>query len=220
MVAESYNIVPSTIHLPEISPKPLPHDCTIIFVVGAPGAGKGTQCELLAKQCNYHHLSAGELLRAEQDNPDSVTGELIRERLKQGAIVPMQITISLLKEAIIKRLKTATTGAILLIDGFPRAIDQGMEFERMVRPAKAIISLECSEETSLRRILQRGQDSGRNDDNEESIRKRFKTYKATSLPVVQHFMEEGRRVHRIDANASIEQVHRELSAVIREIVDA
>ena len=137
-------------------------------------------------------------MRKEQDNPNSAAGGLIRERLRQGAIVPMQITISLLKQAIIDKLcqDAATNEAVFLIDGFPRAIDQGDEFERIVTSAKAIISLECSEEVSLKRILQRGRDSGRNDDNEQSIRKRFNTYKLTSLPVVKHFLEQGRSVYR------------------------
>lgn len=219
MSTESYNIVSSTIHLPKIPPNPLPHTCIVIFVIGAPGAGKGTQCELLAKKYGYHHLSAGELLRAEQDNPNSATGELIRERLRQGAIVPMQITISLLKQAIIDKLCQDTMDdTVFLIDGFPRAIDQGIEFERTVTPAKAIISLECSEDVSLKRILQRGQGSGRDDDNEESIRKRFNTYKATSIPVVKHFLEQGRIVYRIDTDADISQVHTKLVTVIRQVL--
>jgi UMP-CMP kinase len=173
---------------------------------------------LLTERYGYHHLSAGELLREEQNNPNSPTGGLIRERLKQGAIVPMQITISLLKQAIIDKLcQDVAREAVFLIDGFPRAIDQGVEFERTVAPAKAIISLECSEEASLKRILQRGRDSGRNDDNEESIRKRFNTYKITSMPVVRHFMEQGRTVYRIDTDSDINQVHTRLLTVIKHI---
>ena len=79
MNTPSYNILSSSLHLPRISPHPLPHSCTVIFVIGTEGAGKGIECELLTEKYSYHHLSADELLRREEGNADSSeTGELIR----------------------------------------------------------------------------------------------------------------------------------------------
>src|ERR1700755_3412662 len=82
--------------------KPLlsPSEATIIFVLGGPGSGKGTQCAKLVKDFGFKHLSAGDLLREEQDRPGSQFGELIKTYIKEGQIVPMEVTIQLLENAI------------------------------------------------------------------------------------------------------------------------
>lgn len=72
----------------------------VIFVLGGPGSGKGTQCALLVRDYGFKHLSAGDLLRAEQDRSGSEFGELIKEYIKDGKIVPMEVTIQLLENAI------------------------------------------------------------------------------------------------------------------------
>ncbi len=100
---------------------------SVIFFLGGPGAGKGTQCERLAKTFDYVHLSAGDLLREERHRPGSQYGDLINHYIAEGLIVPMQITIGLLKNAMLKSGKSR-----FLIDGFPRDIAQGIEFERLV----------------------------------------------------------------------------------------
>jgi UMP-CMP kinase len=73
---------------------------TVIFVLGGPGSGKGTQCEQLVAHHGFQHFSAGDLLRDEQDRPGSPYGDLIRDYIKSGTIVPMEITIKLLETAI------------------------------------------------------------------------------------------------------------------------
>nr|XP_028699819.1 UMP-CMP kinase isoform X1 [Macaca mulatta] len=75
----------------------------VVFVLGGPGAGKGTQCARIVEKYGYTHLSAGELLRDERKNPDSQYGELIEKYIKEGKIVPVEITISLLKRICIER---------------------------------------------------------------------------------------------------------------------
>lgn len=73
---------------------------TVIFVLGGPGAGKGTQCANLVKEYGFKHLSAGDLLREEQDRPGSEFGDMIKDYIKQGEIVPMEVTIALLENAM------------------------------------------------------------------------------------------------------------------------
>lgn len=73
---------------------------SVIFVLGGPGSGKGTQCAKLVSGYGFTHLSAGDLLRAEQDRPDSEFGNLIKEYIKEGTIVPMEITVKLLENAM------------------------------------------------------------------------------------------------------------------------
>jgi len=75
-------------------------DVTVIFVLGGPGAGKGTQCQKLVSDYGFKHLSAGDLLREEQDRPGSEFGEMIKTYIKEGTIVPMEVTVQLLENAM------------------------------------------------------------------------------------------------------------------------
>jgi UMP-CMP kinase len=90
-------------------------DVTVIFVLGGPGSGKGTQCERLVAHHGFRHLSAGDLLRAEQARPGSPFGDLIRDYIKAGQIVPMEITIKLLETAILESVKAGERR--FLVDG-------------------------------------------------------------------------------------------------------
>lgn len=78
---------------------------TVIFVLGGPGAGKGTQCANLVRDYGFAHLSAGDLLREEQDRPGSQYGEMIRQLIKEGTIVPMEVTVRLLENAMGREMK-------------------------------------------------------------------------------------------------------------------
>jgi UMP-CMP kinase len=105
--------------LPDVNrDKPLysQDQATVIFVLGGPGAGKGTQCAKLVKDFGFKHLSAGDLLREEQDRPDSEFGQVIKDYIKEGTIVPMEITIQLLENAITKAIKE-DHATKFLIDG-------------------------------------------------------------------------------------------------------
>jgi UMP-CMP kinase len=131
---------------------------TVVFVLGGPGAGvslcplhinssssvihrlgKGTQCGLLVEEFNFSHLSAGDLLRAEQDRPDSQYGDLIRTCIREGNIVPMEVTVKLIENAMRAALQSKSGSGWedgkgrFLIDGFPRKMDQALKFEEDVR---------------------------------------------------------------------------------------
>lgn len=93
-----------------------PREATVIFVLGGPGSGKGTQCAKLVKDFGFKHLSAGDLLREEQDRPGSEFGEMIKEYIKDGMIVPMEVTIQLLENAI-TQTKKEDDNHQFLIDG-------------------------------------------------------------------------------------------------------
>jgi len=182
-----------------------PAEVTVLFVLGGPGAGKGTQCSRLVRDYHFKHLSAGDLLRAEQDRPGSQYGQLIRDCIKNGEIVPMEVTVALLENAM--REAIASTGVSkFLIDGFPRKMDQALKFEEIVCPARLVLFYDCPEAEMERRLLERGKTSGRADDNAESIRKRFRTFVETSMPVVDAYDREG-RVVKVDATATPDQVY-------------
>lgn len=117
-----------------------PSKVKVIFVLGGPGSGKGTQCARLVEQWGFVHLSAGDLLRAEQQREGSQYGELIASYIREGQIVPQEVTIALLQNAIQERLDSSG-GARVLVDGFPRKMDQAELFDQKVRLAACQVGL-------------------------------------------------------------------------------
>lgn len=172
----------------------------IVFVLGGPGSGKGTQCGRLVENFGFDHFSAGDLLRAEV-KAGGERGELIAELIKEGKLVPGHITLELLNKAI-----QGSTASYILIDGFPRKLNQAGSFEKDVSDFEFVLFFDCPEEEMERRLLERGQTSGRTDDNTESIRKRFKTFVESSMPVIEYYEALG-KVRRIEATKSIDDVY-------------
>lgn len=171
-------------------PKP-----NIVFVLGGPGAGKGTMCELAESQLGWKHLSIGELLRTatQSENPDSA---LINEYVAAGKLVPNEIVVSLLRQAI-EHVVRATGKRNFLIDGFPRSVSNlnawleacGSEAE-----LPKMLYFECPYPVLEKRILGRSPYTGRSDDNAESLKLRFDTFKAETLPTVELFKSQDRCV--------------------------
>lgn len=187
-----------------------PSQVTVIYILGGPGSGKGTQSVHLVQDYGFKHLSAGDLLREEQNREGSQYGQLIKDYIKNGLIVPMEVTVNLLKHAMKAELDSRQTHrARFLIDGFPRKMDQAVFFEQSVCPSTGTIFLDCPEDVMEKRLLNRGKTSGRADDNEESIRKRFRVFIDTSMPVVDMFEKEG-KVIKVDATGSENDVYERL----------
>ena len=197
-----------------VSPVFDPQKVTVLFILGGPGAGKGTQSANLVRDYGFVHLSAGDLLREEQDKEGSKYGQLIKDYIKEGLIVPMEVTVKLLENAMRAKLDKNGTGKFL-IDGFPRKMDQAVFFEETVCPSKYTVFLDCPEDLMRERLLNRGKTSGRSDDNEESIIKRFRTFVNTSMPVVDHFSQEG-RVMKVPADGTVEEVYEKLVQSLAE----
>jgi len=198
-----------------------PSKVTVVFVLGGPGAGKGTQCELLVKDFHFCHLSAGDLLRAEQNREGSTYGELIRTYIREGNIVPMEVTIKLLENAMSAAMQAGQAGVgwgngqgRFLIDGFPRKMDQALKFDETVCPSSLVLFFSTSEDVMLKRLLIRGQTSGREDDNIESIKKRFKVYEADTMPVINHYNILG-KVAKVDSSGTVEEVYASASTAVR-----
>ncbi|KAG0150004.1 hypothetical protein CROQUDRAFT_652988 [Cronartium quercuum f. sp. fusiforme G11] len=184
---------------------------SVIFVLGGPGAGKGTQCARLVQEYGFVHLSAGDLLRAEQQREGSKYGGMIKEYIKEGRIVPMEVTIKLLQNAIGEAVKGGKNR--YLVDGFPREMDQAIKFDEDVCESSFVLFLTCPEKILLSRLLERGKTSGRDDDNEESISKRFHTFIATSMPVVDYYREKG-KVVEVDSSLSVEEVYEQIKSAV------
>ncbi|CUS24914.1 LAQU0S21e01288g1_1 [Lachancea quebecensis] len=188
-------------------------DVSVIFVLGGPGAGKGTQCANLVRDFQFVHLSAGDLLRAEQNRPNSKYGELIKHYIKEGLIVPQEVTVALLKQAIQENYEKGQKR--FLVDGFPRKMDQAVTFEQEIVPSKFTLFFDCPENVMLKRLLERGKTSGRSDDNVESIKKRFKTFLDTSMPVVKHFQEQG-KVVTVSCDHDVNEVYDQVKVAVKD----
>ncbi|KZV31592.1 UMP-CMP kinase 3, partial [Dorcoceras hygrometricum] len=177
----------------------------VIFVLGGPGSGKGTQCANIVKHFGYTHLSAGDLLRAEIKS-GSENGNMIDNMIKDGKIVPSVVTIKLLQKAIFEDGNDK-----FLIDGFPRNEENRAAFESVtgIEP-EFVLFFDCSEEEMEKRLLNRNQ--GRADDNIETIRKRFKVFLESSLPVIEYYNAKG-KVRKIDATKPVEEVFEAVKSV-------
>lgn len=131
------------------------------------------------------------MLREERKREGSEMGQLIEEYITNGKIVPVEITCSLLENAMNKNIET-TGKHKFLIDGFPRNKDNLDGWTRqMSEKVKLLFVLffNCPEEACTQRILTRGESSGRTDDNLESLKKRFHTYANDSMPIIEHYKE-------------------------------
>lgn len=178
---------------------------TVIFVLGGPGSGKGTQCANVVEHFGYTHLSAGDLLRAEIKS-GSENGTMIQNMIKEGKIVPSEVTIKLLQKAM-----QESGNDKFLIDGFPRNEENRAAFEAVTKIEPAfVLFFNCPEEEMERRILSRNQ--GREDDNIETIRKRFNVFLESSLPVVEYYDSKG-KVRKVDAAKSVEEVFGAVKAI-------
>jgi len=174
----------------------------IIFIVGGPGSGKGTQCDNLVKKYGFTHLSSGDLLRDEVKS-GSPRGAELSSVMASGQLVPLEVVLDLIKEAMVNAIKKGSKG--FLIDGYPREVKQGEQFESEIMPARLVIYFEVSNEVMTQRLLDRGKTSGRVDDNAETIKARLKTFMDQTQPVVTHYEKQG-KLAKVNAEASIADV--------------
>ncbi|XP_078605177.1 uncharacterized protein LOC144878458 isoform X4 [Branchiostoma floridae x Branchiostoma japonicum] len=181
----------------------------VIFVVGGPGCGKGTQCERIVAKYGYTHLSSGDLLRDEVKS-GSDRGKKLTEIMEQGKLVPMETVLELLRDAMIAKADTSNG---FLIDGYPREVIQGTEFESNIKECDCVLYFECSAETMTERLLGRAKTSGRVDDNEETIKKRLDTFYSATEPVVSHYEEKG-KLRKINAEREVEAIFADVCAAL------
>nr|CAH8830584.1 unnamed protein product [Trichobilharzia regenti] len=173
----------------------------VIFVLGGPGSGKGTQCVKLVEKFHFNHLSSGDLLRDEAKS-DTPRGKELRTIMEKGELVSLDIVLALLKDAMIKLVDK---NCYFLIDGYPRELVQGSRFEKEISPCLCVINFDVNEDVMRQRLLKRGETSGRADDNEETILKRFNTFNELTKPVIDHYKKQN-KVITIDASGTVEKI--------------
>ncbi|XP_072285797.1 adenylate kinase isoenzyme 1 isoform X1 [Pyxicephalus adspersus] len=181
----------------------------IIFVVGGPGSGKGTQCEKIVQKYGYTHLSTGDLLRAEVSS-GSERGKTLSAIMERGELVPLDTVLDMLRDAMVAK---ADTSKGFLIDGYPREVEQGEEFEKKIAPPSLLLYIDAGADTMVKRLLKRGETSGRVDDNEETIKKRLDTYYKATEPVIALY--EGRGiVRKIHAEETVDEIFKQVSKAL------
>jgi len=153
-----------------------------LLFLGAPGAGKGTQAELLSKTNSFLHLSTGELLRNEIEM-DSNLGRQVKDIINRGELVNDELVLKIVRQ----NLDKDNNGWIL--DGYPRNLSQANSLNEVLieinQPLDVVFYLDIPEEVLIKRLLLRG----RKDDTEETIRRRFDIYKKTTEPLIQYFKD-------------------------------
>jgi UMP-CMP kinase len=166
---------------------------SIVFVLGAPGSGKGTNCEFLTREfgSKMKHLSAGDLLRAERAKTHSKHKDTINSYLAEGQLVPAAIIVTLLHEAIQAKWNEPNgTKPLFLVDGFPRNQENLDGWNAIVGNSVKIqfmLNLDCSQQECTQRLLNRG----RGDDNIPTITKRFGVFHNSTQPIVALFEGKG-----------------------------
>ena len=164
-----------------------------IVIFGAPGSGKGTQSDKIIENYHLFHISTGDVLR---DNIRRGTdlGKTAKCYIDQGQLVPDELIIDILAQVLDENKEKAQEGVIF--DGFPRTIPQAVALEQLLADRgtriDAVVGLEVPEEELIKRILLRGQMSGRADDNEETARKRLEVYHNQTSPLKAYYEEQGK----------------------------
>ena len=177
-----------------------------IVIFGAPGSGKGTQSDKLIEHYKLFHISTGDVLR---DNIRRGTelGQVAKGFIDQGQLVPDALIINILAQVLDENKEQASEGVIF--DGFPRTIPQAEALEQLLADRgtriDAVVGLEVPEEELIKRILLRGQMSGRSDDNEETARKRLETYHNQTSPLKAYYEEQG-KYRAINGMGSIDDI--------------
>ncbi len=182
----------------------------ILILFGPPGAGKGTQAKLIAREYNIKQLSTGEILRNNIKN-QTVLGKMVKSIIDGGNLVPDEIVVNLVADTILK--PEYLNGYIL--DGFPRTIAQAKAFTKVLnsrgQSVDVCIGLEVSDNELIHRILNRGE--GREDDTPKSIKVRLDVYHKTTAPVMNYYKDLG-VYEGINGVGSIEQIFNRIKNIL------
>lgn len=187
-----------------------------LILFGPPGAGKGTQSEQLIDAYQLKHISTGDLLRAER-KAGTELGIKANEYISKGELVPDEVVVGMVRNF----MKDNSDSKGFIFDGFPRTVPQAEALDKLLTEFNAkiniVLGLEVDENELVKRLLLRGQTSGRADDqNEETIRNRFKEYQNKTLPLMDFYSAQNAYVG-IKGMGDIDDIQRSLRAEIDKI---
>ena len=175
----------------------------LVIFLGPPGAGKGTQAVTIAKEKSLAHISTGDMLREHVSN-ETELGKTAKTLLDEGKLVPDSLVIEMLQERLLS--EDCVNGAIL--DGFPRTIAQAESLDKISAEFKIskVIVFEADRDELIKRILNRGETSGRSDDTEESVSVRLEVYENDTAPLIEYY-EIKNLVVKINAVGEVENIY-------------
>ena len=187
-----------------------------IVLFGPPGAGKGTQAEILKEKYNLVHISTGDVFRYNIKNATTL-GVLAKSYIDKGQLVPDEVTINMLNAEVEKNPEANG----FIFDGFPRTEAQAEALDKLLvsknTSVNGMVALEVEDEILVERLLERGKTSGRADDADESvIRNRIKVYYAETA-ILKDYYKKFDKFYGVDGVGSIEEITDRLSAVIDKL---
>ena len=186
-----------------------------IVIFGAPGSGKGTQSERIVEKYGINHISTGDVLRAEIKNGTEL-GKTAKGYIDQGQLIPDELMIDLLA-SVFDSFKDSKG---VIFDGFPRTIAQAEALKKMLaergQDVSVMVDLEVPEDELMVRLIKRGKDSGRADDNEETIKKRLHVYHSQTAPLIDWYKNEKKYQH-INGLGTMEGIFAEICEAIDKL---
>ena len=184
-----------------------------IVIFGAPGSGKGTQSDKLIEKYGLEHISTGDVLRAEIKKGTEL-GKTAQALIDKGNLVPDELMTSILAKVYDSFGKNHKG---VIFDGFPRTIPQAEALEKMLNErgdtVAAMLELDVPEDELMRRLIKRGQESGRADDNEETIKKRLVVYHSQTQPLIQWYKQE-KLHHHINGSGDLDRIFADICKVM------
>lgn len=177
-----------------------------VVIFGAPGSGKGTQSERLIQEYGLHHISTGEVLR-DHIARGTELGRVADSYISKGQLIPDDLMLKVLADVLDNNPEMTSRGVIF--DGFPRTIPQAEALENMLRDRgtrlHAVVGLEVPEDELVGRMLRRGKDTGRADDNIDTIRERLNVYHRQTQPLRDFYIRRG-SYHPVDGHGDLDRI--------------
>lgn len=187
-----------------------------IVIFGAPGSGKGTQSDKIIAEYGVEHISTGDVLRGEIKN-NTELGKIAAQYINDGKLVPDSLIIDMLAATLDAKGKDIKG---VIFDGFPRTIAQAEALNAMLaergQSVSTVIGLEVDDAELIKRIILRGQTSGRADDNEETAKKRLNTYYSQTLPLKDFYIKEGKYA-KIQGMGTIDEIFASIKSAIEAV---
>ncbi len=184
-----------------------------IVIFGAPGSGKGTQSDKMIEKYGFGHISTGDVLRSEIKKGTQL-GKTAQQYIDQGQLIPDDLMVSILA-SVYDGFGKDHAGVIF--DGFPRTIPQAEALKQMLSERghciAAMVELDVPEDELMRRLIKRGLESGRSDDNAETIKKRLDVYHSQTQPLIEWYEREGIHYH-INGLGELDRIFADICQVI------
>mgnify|MGYP002624110325 CR=1 FL=1 len=189
---------------------------TFVVLMGAPGAGKGTQAKRLETSLGLPQVATGDLFRANLKN-ETELGKLARTYMDKGELVPDEVTVAMVRDRLSQ--PDCERGAIL--DGFPRTTAQAKALDELLTEFSAKIAvvpfIDVNQEVLVERLAKRSEIEGRADDNEETIRVRMEVYQSETAPLLEYYENRDLLV-KVDGEQSIDEVTADLTEVVQQVM--